>query len=750
MDALSGAENETCNLNNTRFLRLNEYVAHDRSFTKKLHLLKIKGNRYMKAKHIHVLNYKGLNDTSAPLSDFVCVIGENNAGKSSLLQALLLFVKGTKLTKTEYYDPNKDIVITVTLTGITEELLNLIAEEHRTKITPYVHNGELVLARRYSIDGSSQLRVVTDIPKEKKFHQEQVDEALKGKKNKEIVEVMTTFYPEVADTTSLSGLSTQKAAKDLISIYIAGLSTDKLMITDIPLPTGIDNSLRILLPEPIYIPAVKDLSDELKTKESASFGKLLNILLDVIEDDLADAVETFENLRKKLNRVTQPDGTVVDDRMEKVREIEATIQANLQETFRNVSIELEIPPPEIKTVLSGASIVADDGVRGPIDNKGDGFKRAIAFSILRSYVQLSQSRDWRHASEREKPGKDRFLFLFEEPELYLHPRAQNILFDALALIAKRHQVAVTTHSPFFFSADETTTFIKIAKKQQPALPRPMGVCHHVDLTDVGEKDKFQLISFETANLAFFSNKIVLVEGDSELIVLPHIAKLLDTSWDFKTSSTNLVKIGGKGSFKRYKDFFKRFDVAVVLVADLDILIREFDKVEATPEAAKMHTDLLQAVDNAIDDASKLATVPIRLLKEELQRNKSKRLLEEIQTARASGDIARQTFSIEEFFSFERTEPRLEVLKDHSRADIVALKRLLLAELRKQGVFILERGSVEAYYPEGVMGSDKPSRAQHFCTQVHNSDEVRRLCDNKDAGAGPKSEFDVIMGSIFCG
>ena len=142
-------------------------------------------------------------------------------------------------------------------------------------------------------------------------------------------------------------------------------------------------------------------------------SKLLNILLDVIEEDLTEAKETFENLRKKLNRVTQEDGTVSDERMEKVVEIEKTIQDILQEIFQNVSIELEIPPPEIKTVLSNANIIADDGVRGPVDNKGDGFKRAIAFTILRSYVQLSQNKDWKTGENAKKSTKEIFLFLFE-------------------------------------------------------------------------------------------------------------------------------------------------------------------------------------------------------------------------------------------------------------------------------------------------------------------------------------------------
>ena len=221
-------------------------------------------------------------------------------------------------------------------------------------------------------------------------------------------------------------------AKEVIEKHITQLTAEQLTSDDIPLPTGSDNSIRSLLPEPVYIPAVKDLGDELKTKESASFGKLLNILLDVIEDDLSDETEIFESLRGKLNRVVNDDGNVVDERMDRVKQIETTIQNNLQETFRNVIVELEIPSPNIKSVLSNATIVADDGVRGPVDNKGDGFKRAIAFSILRSYVQLSQDNKWKRDPDDVRPTREKFLFLFEEPELYLHPQAQNILFRGLS------------------------------------------------------------------------------------------------------------------------------------------------------------------------------------------------------------------------------------------------------------------------------------------------------------------------------
>jgi predicted ATPase len=702
----------------------------------------------MKLTHITVDNYKGLRETQCKLSDFVCAIGENNAGKSSLLQSLLLFTNGPRLTKAEFYDPGKDILITVQLSGVNENALAKLTEEHRTKIAPFVKDESLVLARRYSTDGSSKLRVVTSVPRDPKYGDDQLDAIFKGKKGSEIKDFLLTLYPETTTPGEAAAATTQKAGKEIIQRYVVGLPPEQMMLADIPLPTGIDNSIRSILPEPVYIPAVKDLSDDLKTKESASFGKLLSILLDVIEGDLKEASETFENLRGKLNRVKKQDGTVIDGRMDRVKEIEATIQQNLQETFRNVLIELEIPPPEIKTVLSNATIVADDGVRGPVDHKGDGFKRAITFSILRSYVQLSQDIAWRKEAETEKPTKERFLFLFEEPELYLHPRAQNILFNALSLIAKKHQVVVTTHSPLFFSADETTTFIKVCKRRKPELPKPIGECCPIDLTDISERDKFQIISFESSNMAFFSSKIVLVEGDSELIVLPHIAALLDPRWDFKSTSTDLVKIFGKGSFKRYKDFFNCFGVDIAIVTDIDVLLEDFDKVCPAGHIKQLRDDLIKDIDAIIDTENKLEDPSPRLLKEELQRERAKIIYDRIVAARKANNVAEQTLALDELFVFERSKPRLEVLMDASRENIVIKKRKLLSELRAYGVFVWEKGAIEQYYPSAVSGADKPSKAQSFCSLVQTPEDVKALYNIIECNEGSLPEILVVMNEIF--
>ena len=702
----------------------------------------------MKLQHISIENYKGLANASSKLDEFSCVIGENNAGKSTLLQSVLLLINGTKLSSHEYFDPQKEILITGMFSGLTDEVLDKIGEENKKKIEPYVVDASITLARRYAIDGSSKLRIITKIPSELKYRVEKVEEVFKGKKGKELGEALLAFYPEVAAIEECKSVTTQKAAKELIEKHVAGMPEEKLVLADIALPTGIDNSIRGILPEPVYIPAVKDFSDDLKTKESATFGKLLHILLEVIESDLSDAVETFEALKRKLNRVTGENGQVSDERMERVKAIEATIQRNLQETFRDVSIEINIPPPEVKSILSNATIVADDGMRGPVENKGDGFKRAITFSILRTYVQLSQQADWKKADEKLKATKDRFLFLFEEPELYLHPQAQNVLFEALSLISRTQQVVVTTHSPLFFSPTITKTFIKIYKQRIPNQIKPQSVCLTIDLNDMPTKDQFQIISFETGSHAFFSRRVILVEGDSELIALPHIAKMLNAQWDLKANSISLVKINGKGSFKRYLDFFSKFNISILLLSDLDVLLEGFDKTEPTDEMKALRADLLADVDKIIADENLLPGPSPKLLKEELQRDRVKALHSSLVVARGKGDVAEQCRILDEIFVFEKTVPRLEVLSDFSRANIVLKKRRLLASLRTKGIFVLEKGAIEEYYPNTVKGADKPSLAQSFCNLINSREEVLALCNLIDIDGIQTPELEVIMKQVF--
>lgn len=51
---------------------------------------------------LKIKNYRGIKSDELDASPFICVIGENNAGKSTILLATSLFFSGTSLGKSDF------------------------------------------------------------------------------------------------------------------------------------------------------------------------------------------------------------------------------------------------------------------------------------------------------------------------------------------------------------------------------------------------------------------------------------------------------------------------------------------------------------------------------------------------------------------------------------------------------------------------------------------------------------------------
>ena len=423
----------------------------------------------MKISHLQVLNYRGLKDVSIPLSRFVCITGENNSGKSSVLQSLSLFLSGSTLKATDYFDPSSEVKIVVTLSEITPDDLQLLAEEHRERIAGLVSNQSLTLVRQYGKDLKSQLGFFRLVPTDSRFSADHISDLMAGKKGNQLKETVVEAFPELESQITVS--ITQAAAKELIQKVGDSLPPEDKEIQFIPLPTGLDKSIIPMLPERIYIPAVRDLADDTKTAETSSFGKILAIVMKTIEPLLAEEKDLFEKLSKRLTRTVGPEGEVEDNRLEQIKNIEQTIECYVRESFARVKLELEIPPPDLKSILSTARILADDGVKGPLELKGDGLRRAVVFSILRTYVELARAANRIEAQENQTERG--YLLLFEEPELFLHPDAQKILFEALGVFSKKNHVLLQLIRPFSLVPTRQQHSFVCRKRPKRAVANPL-------------------------------------------------------------------------------------------------------------------------------------------------------------------------------------------------------------------------------------------------------------------------------------
>ncbi len=701
---------------------------------------------------LRVSNFKSLRDVEVPLSPFGCVVGENNSGKSSLLQALMLVSTGAKLSPSYFHDPAQPIRLALAIEGISAADLDALSPEHRPRVEEIVRDGRLVLVREYPPDGKSTLGYEALVPREARYGEASVSALLKGKRGAALVASVEGEFPELAG--QLEASATIEVARQAIRRLGDALPPGGKVLSDVPLPTGIDKSIDPLLPEPIYVPAVKDLSDDLKTTESTPFGRILSMLLRVVEDRVGNLPALLADLDGQLNVDPSRRGTAEDRRLDEIRAIEETLGTRLGEVFGPVDLHLRIPLPELRGILGSAQISLDDGVSGSPETKGDGLRRAVVFAILRSYAELRERLTPLQAGEgtggARVPARPLFL-LFEEPELYLHPKAQEALLDALVVFSRDHHVLVSTHSPAFLSPNATQTFIRLRRVPGgPGSAAPHAEAWPVAIEGIDLRNQFAIVCYENNSAGFFSDTVVLVEGPSDLIALPHLARTLDPRWDTRRRPVVFVKVGGKDNFAAYRRFFGRFNVRVVVVADLDALVRGFDKLGAGAASTALRTSLLDAV-NATACASEPSNGDLRQHMGDLRSRWAR-----VKACRAALDgttgLAALDAALEEFFGWERHSSQLEILRAADDPAVAQLKHALLDSLRAEGIHVLSRGEIEDYYPEGVQGSSKPERAINFCDAVTDrpaalacASEV--VCEHGGAPARA-NELDLLFAAIF--
>jgi hypothetical protein len=341
------------------------------------------------------------------------------------------------------------------------------------------------------------------------------------------------------------------------------------------------------------------------------------------------------------------------------------------------------------------------------------------------------------------------MFLFEEPELYLHPKSQRVLFSTLERISREYQVVVTTHSPLFFAPGATASFVRVAK--EAADPKPIGRLHAVNFDQDNRKaELFRMARFENADAAFFSRRVVLFEGESDDAFFKHVAKLLSQDWDFDAKNVAMVRVSGKGNFQRFRQFFESFGINVKIVADLDAFFEGFHLLGIPDDVRDARLAAIQAVDGRIAALGIKAEPASRQIKDKVTsdswRQRYERAKTALRNAQQNSGMDDDTLTlIDGLFTWEVDTARVRVcrLDQEARAALVPA----LDVIRGHGVHILSRGAIEDYYPEGTLASGpKPERALDACSKLTNRELALAIGDSLVEGGD--LELEIICRDIF--
>lgn len=671
----------------------------------------------MRLAHVKIENFRAHCFTELPLAQLGCLIGENNAGKSTVLHAVQFALEDRKLSPEDFRDPDLAIIVTLRIEEVDEEDLRRVSETHRDRVRDMLDGGALTIVRTQEKDAKAESKYLKLGPSDPSWSQETLASTIKNKKGAQLRQSAVALLPSMDEL--LSSSPTQQDVKEAWAQLVEQLPSEKLTMAPTSYPTGIGQAVRPLFPTVIYIEAVKDAAVEAKSTGSSAFSKLLELLFNEVDDQFTDINKQFRSVYEKLNRSLGDDGLETDGRLEAVKYIESTIEGFIRASFPGVSLRMNVPAPTLSMLLSGAELRVDDGHDGSISSKGDGLKRTVLFALLRAYASIRSS--GLNDEIRSLSPRPAYILLFEEPELYLHPRAQRQLMAALGTFSKEHQVLVTTHSPGFFRPG-TRGFARLQKTET-------GVsAHPVNLT-LGHRDSYQIVQHENNEAAFFAQQVVLVEGDSDTFTYPHLARVLSPEWDDIDRNIMFIKIDGKGNISRYREFFSSFNIPIHVIIDLDAIVRGFDQLTQAPETKADHSRLMSLIAEEIAEANEPNGKKVRKI---IARRTSSELWSAAQShlsdwrASPSEETAlclNETLS--ELFDAGNSEAKLAELATPSTDTIAAARDALIASLADERVYVLRRGDLETYC-RTTGGKDKVTTAIEFCRNTTSLKSFRQL------------------------
>jgi predicted ATP-dependent endonuclease of OLD family len=552
----------------------------------------------MKLKQITINNYRAIDNLEMSFYGYTSLIGQNNTSKSTILRAIYAFINQEKMESDDWRIGYNDEPIIIG--GLFNEIEDW--ERKMSGVAGIIQNNEIKLRAIWNQAGGKPQY-------EAYIQQEQIEEwstrITDIKKSKYIYEIMNELGITTAETFKVS--SNQEKIKQKIRERFP----DKVTMLDANWTNeniSIDPALKQAIPNVEIIPAVRDASDEAKTQTTTAFGKLLNsIVMPAIQktEEYSQLMTSVENLSKKIRG---KDGVV---QPEEIEALAKTISNQIAEII-DVKAILDIATPDTEKFLgSNAVIKLDDGTETSISYQGHGTQRALIFALIEALARQK-------AENIQREGEEKIIrstiLLFEEPELFLHPHLMRRLKKSLQKLGALGywQVIISTHSPFLIDVIDNPKSLILLRREESFVKLSQLQEDPFD-DDSKEALRASLDFHPTVNEAFFANKVVLVEGDTEIAVLRHIDcpyKLYGIS-DEQYYATTVISCGGKWTIIALAKILLKFKIPYRIVHDRDARglnedelkkVNSFDPYNANSKIKEVATGIdIKLIDDTFED-----------------------------------------------------------------------------------------------------------------------------------------------------
>jgi predicted ATP-binding protein involved in virulence len=518
----------------------------------------------MKISTIEIKNWRSIKSVNIAFQDLMILIGQNNHGKSNVLNAILFFFGEIKPHDLDFNGESDELYVEITF--------DTLVESEQSTFAKYVTADHNIKVRRTATrNGSIVYQGYTQTPVLEWLRTENASSYT----TRSVAEGLA-FY----DLLPESGRITKALVEDAQAQYIETNQTELEFnyILETTNFMGAKYVAKGIFGDVFYIPAVKVTSEDYSNNSNSIFSKLYGRIISDISANNAGWVEAKETVASLFSLLNKEDteGNQNTQRPAQLGEFETKLNQQLASWGSEVELE--------------------------------GLQRALSFALIKTLADILKSEQDEVESSGRSSSQSMF-FILEEPELYLHPQAQRALLETLSSLSDSvgAQVIICTHSASLIDLSKYKS-ICIIKKENVEVGTKACQCDEELFIGNGKKD-FNLsywINPDRSEL-FFAKKVILAEGATEKTVIPFIAQSLEC---FK-HDYSVIDCGSKNNIPMYCNLLNKFKIPYIAVYDIDHQAHKGDEARASSDIAS------QAIEDVINDAYGSSITFVNDIEEEL-------------------------------------------------------------------------------------------------------------------------------------
>lgn len=271
------------------------------------------------------------------------------------------------------------------------------------------------------------------------------------------------------------------------------------------------------------------------------------------------------------------------------------------------------------------------------------------------------------------------IVIVDEPELHLHPKWINVLrgFFMEYAFSRKNQLMIVTHSGTFINSSTYQFITRVYKDEYGS-----SKIHQIKTENQQEeKELLHFINATNNEKIFFSDFVVMVEGDTDEIVFKKILETIKKEKNY-VQNVEVMQVRGKTNQEKYGNFLKTLQIRSCFIGDIDNinqLANGDEKIKAL-----LMTNARRVVKHVIKNPGAMD---------------NEQLVNYLEEAIKTGNIEELKELYEYIVSF-RTKIRPDITPEEK-----TLLDQFIDGLYERNIFILKDGEIESYLLDGYKHKD---------------------------------------------